>query len=400
MSLAIVHMGGTGVVPDLPARAAEGPYRRAGSTYVDILRAWTMAAALAGLWGVAVFGSGAAVVLIVAMTTAGGVDVGLCLLLGRPVIGGAWHGCLTGLLLGLMLPATVPWYVPAIGSAVAISMGKAMFGGLGRYVWQPALVGRVVVQFLFSSALSGLGPQAAGPVLARGHLLSGNLAEAQAPEPYAYAGWFETRVAPDRSALLIEPPVRALRRFAEGQIRPEDSLILTPLLRDVLPPWRDMLFGVVPGGIGETCTLALAVAGLYLIYRGFLRWQLPVVILATAALAAAVLPVEIIGGRGGYRWLPGLAVEEGRLVGLAYVVAHLVSGQLMLGAFLLAGDMVSSPLRVRGQVIYGAAIGVLTIFMRLYGVVDGECCWAILMVNPLVAVIDRRLPRPVVGVPA
>ena len=155
------------------------------------------------------------------------------------------------------------------------------------------------------------------------------------------------------------------------------------------------MLGTVAGNIGETCTLAILLVGLYLIYRGYLRWQLPVTVLAAAALAAAILPVELSGH---YRWFPALEIEQGRAVGLAYVLYHLTAGQLMLGAFLLAGDVIASPVRVLGQLIFAAGVGVLTIFMRPYGVLEGACSWSILIMNALVGPIDRRTKPTVPGI--
>ena len=391
--------------------AGAAPYRTGGNTHKDILRAWLFAASLVAACGVVLFGPAALGVLVVAVLSAVVADWAVSVASRRPIIGGWSHACLTGLLLGLMLPATVAWYVPLFGALIAIVLAKGLFGGLGHYLWQPAVVGRVVVQFIFKGQLSLGAVLAQSPVLAPGHLLVGDLdpARAQAVNSATYQGWLTLGPSLMAEAWRMERPAQALRRFAKGEIHPdgelvyEKPLIYEPLLRDALPPWEDTLVGVVPGGIGETCTLGLVIAGLYLIYRGFLRWQLPAAILASAALAAAILPVETADSLGGYRWLPILeaerSVEESRAVGLAYVLYHLTAGQLMLGAFLLAGDTISTPMRVRGQLIFGAGVGVLTIFMRLYGHLEGECYWAILIMNWLSPIIDRRTKRPVLGAP-
>ncbi|HVP13298.1 MAG TPA: RnfABCDGE type electron transport complex subunit D [Phycisphaerae bacterium] len=383
------------VVEDWPARPA--PHRSSGNTLQDILHAWLLAAGIVAICGTVLFGTAAIVTMVLAVAAAVSSDLVFSLVTRRPVIGGLSHAALTGLLLGLTLPATVYWYVPIIGSAVAIVFGKGLFGGLGHYIWQPALVGRVLVQFLFPQQLSLFIALTQSPILAPGHLLVGDIRQARAIDMGTYQGWSGSRTPPLSEAWLMERPVQTLRRFAEGEIKADGDLVYEPLLRDSLPPWRDTVFGLVPGGIGETCTLAVIVAGLYLIYRGYLRWQVPVAMLGSAALAAAILPVEMARGAGGYDWLPVLTVEQGRALGLAYVLYHLTAGQLMLGAFLLAGDMIASPMRVRGQAIFAAAVGVLTIFMRLYGILEGECYWAILIMNSFVAMIDRRTKRAVLG---
>ncbi|MBN2561654.1 MAG: RnfABCDGE type electron transport complex subunit D [Phycisphaerae bacterium] len=385
---------------DFSARAA--PHRSGGNTHQDILRSWLLAASMVAACGVALFGPAAIKVLTVAILSAVAADVAVGIATRRPVIGGLSHACLTGLLLALTLPATVRWYVPMFGSLIAIVLAKGLFGGIGHYIWQPAVVGRVVVQFLFSGQLSlvATADLVQSPILTPGHLLVGDISQVQDITIATYRGWSAAGEPVAGDAWRMKRPVQALRQFAEAKIPADGDLTYEPLLRDALPPWQDTVFGTVPGGIGETCCLALIVAGLYLIYRGYLRWQLPVAMLASAALAASVLPVETAGDGGGYHWLPIVAVEHGHAVGVAYVMYHLTAGQLMLGAFLLAGDMIATPMRARGQLVFAAGIGVLTVFMRLYGHLEGECYWSILIMNWLVSTIDRRMKRPVLGMAA
>lgn len=387
--------------------ARPAPHEDGGNTHKDILRAWTLAASLVALAGIVLFGFSALVVLVISIVSAIVSDLVVGYVTRRPVIGGLSHAGLTGLLLGLTLPATVPWYVPMVGAFVAIVCGKGLFGGLGHYIWQPALVGRVVVQFIFYGFLSfnvdaAAGGLATSPVLKLDRVLVGDITASCEVDMAYYHGWFDAGGVQPAGAWNVdswrmERPIQAMRRFAEGKLPSDDDLMFEPLLRDAMPPWQDTVVGVVPGGIGETCSLCLVVAGLYLIYRGFLRWQLPVAMLASAALAAAILPVEVWGTDGDYRWLPAIAAEQGRAVGVAYVLFHLTSGQLLLGAFLLAGDMIATPMRTRGQLVFAIGVGVLTVFMRLYGPLECACYWSILIMNFLVPAIDRRLRRPVLG---
>ena len=364
------------------------PHRLGGSTHQDIVRAWLFAAGLVGLCGTVLYGPAALKTLLLGMVSAVVTEAGVALATRRQIGERLGRGALIGLLLGLTLPATVPGYVTVVGSVISILVGRVVFGGF----LNPALTGRVIVQFLFAGHLSLSGALAVSPVLALGHQLVGDITRGGMVQDYQ--GWFDTRAPIGKAALLLERPVQALRRFAQDGVAADGDLHYTPLLRDVLPPWQDTLFGVVPGGIGETPTLMLIVAGLYLIYRGYLRWQLPAVVLASAAVAASILPVQL---GGTYHWFPVLAAEQGHAVGLAYVLYHLTAGQLMLGAFLLAGDVTASPMRVHGQLVFAVGIGVLTIFMRLYGVLSGECYWSILIMNALVGTIDRWMKRPVLG---
>ncbi len=373
------------------------PHRLGGSSIEDILRAWIFAAGICAVSGVVLFGVAAIRVLAATVLTAVACELLWYGVSRKRSIGGVTHSALTGLLIALTLPAAAPWYVGAVAAAVAVILAKGLFVGEGRYLWQPALVGRVVAQFVFSSTFAMTGSAALWPVLAPGHLLVGKLSRAVPIDVATYGGWNGTGGASPQDAWLMPVPAAALRDFAEGRIAPDGDLLYEPLIRDYLPPWSDTVIGTVPGGLGETCTLAIIAAGLYLIYRGYLRWQLPVAMLAAAAAAAAVFPVESARPGNAYLWFPGLAVEEGRAVGPAYMLYHLTSGQLMLGAFLLAGDMIATPLRVRGQIAFAAGAGVLTIFMRLYGVLEGECYWAILMMNTVVPLIDRGTRRNIIG---
>lgn len=364
------------------------PHRLGGHTHHHILRAWLAAATLIGACGVVLFGLPALIVIATCVGTSVLTDAGFAMLARR-----RWHerwkrAALTGMLLALTLPAVTPWPVALFAAVIAVVVGQGVFMGM----LQPALVGRVVAQFVFSGHLSLAGTLMFSPILTPGHLLFGDLNDAD--RVVDYHGWLESQVTTPHHAYELRRPVQMLRQFAQDHVEPDNELIYTPLLRDHLPPWEDTIFGVVPGGIGETCTIGLIVAGLFLIHRGYLRWQLPLAVLLSAAIAVAILPIE---SRGDYRWFPVFEIEQGRAVGLAYVLYHLTAGQLMLTAFLLAGDVMSSPLRVHGQMIYAAGIGVIAMFMRLYGLLDGECYWAVLIMNVFVGTIDRNLRRPVFG---
>ncbi|MFQ5425192.1 MAG: RnfABCDGE type electron transport complex subunit D [Phycisphaerae bacterium] len=380
---------------------AAPPHVTGGGRHRHILQSWLAAASMVGCCGVVFYGPAALIVLAVGPLAALAADLAIAVVLRRPVLGGLMYSFLMGFLLSLTLPATVPLYVPVVGSIVAVGV-KAMFGRMGHCVWHPALVGRVVVQFVFWQQLS-LSPGNATlrwPVLNRNHLVIGDISDARPIPAREYQGWqVANKLWPRPNAFLIDRPVALLRAFTEGVLSPEEGRRFSSLVRDILPPWRDTILGTVPGGIGETCTAALVLAGLFLIYRGHLRWQLPVALLGAAALAAAILPVNTGGGAGGYRWIPALAVEDGRAVGVAYVLFQLTAGQLMLGAVLLAGDMMLTPMRTRGQIVYAIGIGVLTIFLRLYGPLEGACYWSILVMNTLVPAIDRSMKRPILGLP-
>jgi len=386
------------------------PHGHIGRTVAGLHWAVVTAALPAAAAGLVVFGAGAMWIPASAILTAVIAQWAFnCLTLRQESIRDG-HTVMIGLLLALTLPPTIRWYVPVVGAVLAVVIGKGVLGGFGNYLWHPALIGRIGVQILFRDALT---PDR-WCVLARGHLLGGHLNRAiqtaslpgvdQPGAPAAlYTGWAQSAPLAGYEAWSMPRPVQQLGWLSQGRHELfEDGIHpMLALLRDHLPPWQDTLLGLTGGGLGEVCAIGLLLGALYLIYRGHTRWFLPVSILASAALAAMVLPVRIgpLGADGLPKpvWMPGFQWAEGIPVGLIYVLYQLTSGELMLGAVLFATDLVASPLTRRGQVIFGAGIGLLTIALRLYGLVPGACYWAILAMNTLVPLIDRQTQRRVYG---
>ncbi|MEE8170156.1 MAG: RnfABCDGE type electron transport complex subunit D, partial [Phycisphaerae bacterium] len=361
-----------------------------GAGYDQILSSWWLAALLPALAGVILFGPAAVKIIVCAIAAAVITETALTRARVSAVPESLSHAGLIGLLLALTLPATAPLSAALTGGVVAIAFGKLAMGGLGRYLWQPALVGRVAVQFLFSAQLGFHAGLATSPVLGRSHLVFGDVSNAARVQSYSEQGWDVTDLPYNVHAMRLERPVQTLREWADG-VAPGrgNEQSLAALLRDDLPPWEDTVLGTVPGAIGETSAIAILVAGLYLVYRGALRGSIPLAVLVVAYVAAAICPLRI-GLERSYVWFPGWQTTDGVAIGPAYALYHLTSGSLMFAAVFLAGDPTSSPLTARGRVWFGAGVGVLAIFMRLYGLLETEAYWAILIMNALVPWIDRR----------
>jgi electron transport complex protein RnfD len=310
---------------------------------------------------------------------------------GAPAMLGRSHALLTGALLALTLPPFVPWYVPVIAAAFAVLVGKAIFGGVGHFLWQPALVGRLAVAVLFSSAMH----QETWPVLAPGYLLTGDVNRCVTPAHYP--SWRSAALPPGAHGFLLPPPDATLRKLTDTQGAHYSSLI--GALVD-LPPMQDMLLGAAPGAIGQTSILLLVTAGLYLIYRHYVWWLLPVSIIASAAAVAAMAPVNLLGpdGSGVMVWLP--AASEGPLIGITYVNYHLAAGELELAAFFLATEMTSRPVTHRGQLLFGIGIGAVGMLLRLYTRVPLPFFLAVLVMNFCTPLLERFTRPRVVGMPA
>ena len=408
-----------------------GPHLYSGESGRRIL--WTYVGALWLVVAVsaAFFGWASLVVLAAAVGTCVAVDLAMCRLAGSRNPASLPHAVLTGLLLGLTVPAMVELNVmiqiAVVGAIVASLLGKWIFGGVGHYVWQPALVGILAMHFLFQAQVGMVGrDEEFGStqrekylLLNSSYLFVGDLSESQEPQFYGYGekrskalcpsdyqGWSHSIPSGRAQAWQLYRPVQILQELARGQVKnPEPGSDAGPSAVEqtvylALPPLADALVGCTGGGLGETSVVAILLGGLFLIYRGYVRWQLPASFLAAAAVSAAVLPLPV-GSDGQWVWFAAWSGQaeswsHGLAVGLTYVSFHLCSGGLMLGAFFLANDMASRPIKLRGQVIFGLGAGVLTIVARLYGgwpMAPLAAYSALLVMNTFTPLIDR-LTRP------
>ncbi len=244
---------------------------------------------------------------------------------------------LTGLLLGLNLPPTVPFYIPIVGSAAAIVLTKQLFGGLGFNVFNPALIGRAFLLISFPKLMT---------------IYS---------EPTAQFVAMDAKTA--------ATPL--------GILKMEGIAKLLEIYGDRITMYTQLLVGNCAGSVGETSALAILIGGLFLMYRGYVSWHIPVSFLGTAAIIA-----WIFGGKGFFTGDP---------------ILHLLSGGLLLGAFFMATDYVTSPSVKKGQLVFGAGCGFLTMLIRLKGGYPEGVMFAILIMNCFAPVIDRSFKAAVFG---
>ncbi len=303
-----------------------------------------------------------------------------------PALLGRSHAALTGLLLALTLPAFVPWYVPLTGAVFAILVGKAIFGGVGHFLWQPALVGRLAVAVIFAPPLlpADVVNPADWPVLARNRIILGDIR--QAVTLPNLRDWRRTSAPPRADALRALRPQSLLRELTAPAGRAQS-------IQDVLrrtPNAMDMLWGAHGGDIGETSVLIVIFAGLYLVYRNYVRGHLPGLFIFAAAAAAAVMPVRTAAS-GDWQWLPLTA--EGLDVGFTYVAYQVASGGIILAAWFLATEMTSRPVTAPAQAIYAVLCGTMAMLFRLYLQIPIPAYAAVLVGNTFTPVLDVIRPR-------
>ncbi|MBK8977400.1 MAG: RnfABCDGE type electron transport complex subunit D [Planctomycetes bacterium] len=253
---------------------------------------------------------------------------------------GDWSAVVTGLLYGLTLPPGLPLWMVAVGGFLAIGVGKFLFGGLGYNPFNPALVGRAMLQAAFPVAMTTWLPALTAGRFAR--LPSSALAL-----PFC---------EPTYDVLTGPTPLSAWK------------------FDHVAEAASDLALGYVSGSTGETCAVLILLGGVYLALRRMMSWRIPVAILATVALLSAVLH----------------AIEPARYASAPFM---LLSGGLMLGAVFMATDMVSSPMTHPGAIVYGVVIGALVVVIRTWGGMPEGVMYAILLGNALTPLIDQQI-RP------
>jgi electron transport complex protein RnfD len=264
-----------------------------------------------------------------------------------------WSATITGLLLALTLPPSFPLWMAAVAGFAAIALGKALFGGIGHNVFNPALVGRAFVQAAFPVSISTWAP-------------------AFAP------GRFGEFIPSTFTVPLMTPP--DIGEWAKHAL--DGFTGATPLARwkfeTYFTPAQDFLTGAATASAGETSALLILVCGLYLAARKFLDWRIPVAVLGAAALTA---------------WAFQLYNPE-RYPDPLFVM---LSGGIMLGAVFMATDMATSPVTPKGVWIYGALIGVVTVMIRYFGGLTEGVMYAILLGNALSPLIDQYCQPRVFG---
>ncbi len=223
----------------------------------------------------------------------------------------------TGVLLALNLPANVPLWQAAIGSVFAIVVVKCFFGGIGQNFANPAIAARVFMIVAF-----------------------GSMAKVAFPLVDGVSG---------------ATPLEIIA--SDGEI----SLL-------------DLFLGRHGGAIGETCSLALLIGGIYLIARGIISWHCPVGFIATVFLLSFLIEGDIL-----------VALEL------------TLSGGLFIGAFFMATDYATSPINRSGRLLFGIGCGLITVLIRFWGVYPEGVSFAILLMNILTPYIDRWTAHRVFG---
>jgi electron transport complex protein RnfD len=284
------------------------------------------------------FGLRVLIITIISILAAVGSEALLQRMLGKRITIADGSAILTGLLLAFNLPPNVPWWLPAVGSAFAIIFAKQLFGGLGYNFINPALAGRA---FLMASWPS---------LMTKGWL---------APVSGTLSGI---------DGLSAATPLSLLKNPANYG----DPQVIIRQLND-FETIRNLFFGKIGGCIGETSALLLLIGGLCLVFLKIVDYRIVAGYLGSFALLAWLLPTQ------------------------GSVVFHVVAGGLMLGAFFMATDWVTSPVTKKGRWIFGIGCGVITMIIRVWGGYPEGVSYSILLMNVFTPMIDRLTKERIFG---
>ena len=242
---------------------------------------------------------------------------------------GDLSAAVTGMLLAFVSPVTMPYWMAVVGAFFAIIIVKQLFGGIGKNFVNPALAGRAFLVGSYAGVMTTWIDPAAGKAPLMGSVA--DIVTAATPMAYLKVG--------DMAGLAEKYEV------------------------------MDLFIGNCGGSMGEVSALALLVGGAYLIYRKVIGWQIPVAYIGTVAVLSFLFP------------------KTGS--GIEFMLYSVFGGGLFLGAIFMATDYVTSPVTKKGQLVFGIGCGLFTVLIRYFGSYNEGVCYSIMVMNLLVALIDK-----------
>jgi electron transport complex protein RnfD len=282
-----------------------------------------------------VFGIGALFVTLLAVVSCVAIEFVLTkyLLKQEPtIIDGS--AVITGILLAFNVPSNLPWWAIIVGSLVAIGIGKTAFGGLGNNPFNPALVGRVFLLISFPVQMTSW------------------------PVPFASRLQFLDATTGATPLAIIKEGVDAGMPISE--------------LMSQIPSYTNLLLGGLGGCVCEISAIGLIIGFVYMLWKKIITWHTPISMLATIVVFTGVL------------WL----INPEKYMDPLF---HLLTGGVMLGAFYMATDYVTSPMTKKGMLIYGVGIGVITVVIRVFGSYPEGVSFAILIMNGFVPLMNKYI---------
>ena len=315
----MIQMNGTKLI------VSHAPFWHDGDSLFKMNLNYILALLPAAIFGVLQFGGLALGVIALSVSTAMLWEAIINIVSRRKIPIGDLDAAVIGLLFALMIPATMPWWVVVVGTFVAVVLGKFIFGGIGANPFHPTLVAIAILMMSW-------------------------------PVCFDFDAAY---VAYDFNYTALAP--LAALKFQGASAT--DLFSLT-----------DLFMGREVGGIGSTFGLGIVIGGIYLMLRGYTRWEVVVSFLAGILITAGLFYVS-------------------NSEAYACPLFHLFSGYTLLGAFFLATESSSSPVNKIPMLIYGFLGGFMIILMRNIGVYADGTVLAILLINVINPLIDAIKPK-------
>jgi len=315
----MIQMNGTKLI------VSHAPFWHDGDSLFKMNLNYILALLPAAIFGIIQFGGPALGVIALSVSTAMLWEVLINLISKRKIPIGDMDAAVIGLLFALMVPATIPWWVMTVGTLVCVVLGKFVFGGIGANPFHPTLIGVAVLMM-------------------------------------SWPAYFDF----DTAYVAYEFDYTALAPLAALKFHGACATELFPL--------SDLFMGREVGGIGSTFGLGIVIGGIYLMLRGYTRWEVVVSFLAGILITAGLFYAS-------------------NSEAYASPFFHLFSGYTLLGAFFLATESSSSPVNPIPMLIYGFLGGFMIILMRNIGVYADGTVLAILLINVINPLIDVIKPK-------
>lgn len=336
-----------------------GPYAHEGKSVSKTMLMVIIALVPATLLGFYLFGWPSIYLFMITVSTALLAEAFSLMIAGKPqrpfLLDGS--AILTGWLLAMTLPPYAPWWIGVVGSLLAIIVGKHVFGGLGQNLFNPAMVARVALLISFPLEMTQF--TAPSPLFS-----------ISAPD-WQQALSITFGIGPQFDAISSATPL--------GHIKTEltQGKTIEQAMSGMETVWH-MGLGKVSGSLGETSAVLILLGGLYLLYQRIITWHIPVSMLATLMLLATIFhlidPLHYIGP-----------------------FTHVMSGAAMLGAFFIATDLVTSPVSIRGQLLFGAGCGVFVYVIRTWAGYPEGVAFAVMLMNACTPLIDHYFKPRIYG---
>ncbi|MBW2020405.1 MAG: RnfABCDGE type electron transport complex subunit D [Deltaproteobacteria bacterium] len=286
-----------------------------------------LAALPAVLMGISQYGAPAVGVIALATACAMIWELIMNLAMRRQISIGDGSAAVTGLLLGMLMPATAPWWVVVLGTFLAIIVGKQIFGGIGFNPLNPPLLALAMLVMSFKGVFD-----------------------------------FDEALLNYDLGFAMSYPLGQVKYFGTAAI---DKFSL-----------GDLFMGKQAGGIGSTFGLGLIVGGLYLILRGYIRWEISLSFLAGVFVTALLFNLS-------------------DPTKYASPVFHLLTGYTLIAAFFLVPEDSSSPVNFIPMLIFGALAGLMTVLIRNIGAYVDGIPFSILLMNLANPLLDKIRPKAI-----